>query len=77
MKDLTPPVLIWYNPDADLYEKGYMAQYANTFLASANWFRFDIVYEFRNEEMHLVSKTLSALNKARTRTVDKLALSVV
>ncbi|MFT6865642.1 MAG: hypothetical protein ACJA08_000465 [Cyclobacteriaceae bacterium] len=58
-------LIIWYNPDIDSYQKGYIREYDKLLMFSPNKDRFDILYEFSETSKRIIDKILSSLNTAR------------
>lgn len=58
-------VIIWYNPDSDIYEKGTMQDYDRLVRNSRNGDRFSILYEFNFTTIRLADKVLRSLNRVR------------
>ncbi len=58
-------LIIWYNPDIDSYQKGYLREYDRLIMVSPNKDRFDILYEFSETSQKFTDKILSSLNAAR------------
>lgn len=60
---------IWYNPDADIYEKGAYDTFLDKTAISENGDRFDVLYEFPDNSDALMDKILQSLNIVRQQTV--------
>lgn len=62
-------ILVWYNPDLDIYEKGSLAEYNIRSSASKNCDRFEIIHQFdeTTNANKLATKILHSLNLLRTQ----------
>ncbi len=63
-------LLIWFNPDHDLYEIGATNDFQSSLSLSPNADRFEALYEFTNETKKVAQKVLSKLNLARVNSVS-------
>ena len=59
-------IIIWYNPDLDIYQKGTVREYDQLMIKSDNRDRFDILYEFNQNSVRLIDKILDSLNLVRS-----------
>ena len=62
-------LLIWFNPDAQMYETGPYHDYQSVASESHNQDRFEVLYEFSKETISVADKILTALNIARTNSL--------
>jgi len=62
-------MLIWYNPDSDCYEKGYIEEFQSQSDQSLNKDRFELIYFFHKDEYRVIDKTLKALNQVRSTRI--------
>ena len=62
---MTPTMLIWFNPDVDLYEIGKYKDYRFLSRHSTNRDRFEILFEFCEETVEVSKKVLRRLNKVK------------
>lgn len=62
-------LLVWYNPDLDIYEKGSHSEFNIRSGASHNQDRFEITHQFEEAEKtnRLAQKLLQSLNLLRTQ----------
>jgi hypothetical protein len=60
-------MLIWYNPDLDIYEGGLMGDYQFWKKVSHNRDRFEILHEFSENDptQSIAEKIIKSLNVAR------------
>lgn len=62
---MTDTILIWYNPDTDLYEIGNYYEFIATSKTSVNEDRYEIIYEFCFETISVADKILGRMNKVK------------
>ncbi|MEQ6168873.1 MULTISPECIES: hypothetical protein [unclassified Ekhidna] len=65
---MSDTLLIWFNPDAQIYEAGPYVDYKSIATESRNQDRFEVLYEFNRETISVADKILNALNIARTNS---------
>lgn len=66
---MSDTLLIWFNPDAQIYETGPYIDYQSITAKSRNEDRFEVLYEFNRETISVANKILNALNLAKTNSV--------
>ena len=63
-------MIIWYNPDTDRYQKGCYNDFETSASSSRNGYRFELLYEFKTDEITVMNKILNSLNTVRTSPVN-------
>lgn len=66
---MTDTLLIWFNPDSQMYEIGPYRDYRSAITISQNQDRFEVLYEFNTETIFIATKILNSLNVARTNSL--------
>lgn len=66
---MTDTLLIWFNPDSQMYEIGPYLDYQSAATISQNQDRFEVLYEFNTETVFIATKILNSLNVARTNSL--------
>lgn len=56
-------IVIWYNPDLDVYEAGNLLKYQQPVSSSTNGYRFEILHTLTSST--LAEKVSSKLNQAK------------
>ncbi|SNS76556.1 hypothetical protein SAMN05421640_1149 [Ekhidna lutea] len=65
---MTDTLLIWFNPDRQLYEIGPYYDFITLASSSKNEDRFEVLYEFNTETVRVADKIIRSLNKVRDMT---------
>ncbi|WP_420578169.1 hypothetical protein [Ekhidna sp.] len=66
---MTDTLLIWFNPDSQMYEIGPYLEYHSAATISQNQDRFEVLHEFNTETVFIATKILNSLNVARTNSL--------